>query len=125
MDKQGKAVFVIYLPCPLQVSAEHAAIPALQGCLIPGVLSLTSPFPDTCIPPRGPKGEIQRCFEYSSVQGEQSNSKKPELHIKAEELGNRFAFLVLLSSSFMRIRRDTQQPPVYSALPSLLGHINL
>lgn len=66
---------------------------------------------------------------HSSVQGEQSNQKNPKktkrkkLHVKAEELGNRFAFLVLLGRIFVWIRRDTQQPPAYVALFTLLGLI--
>lgn len=122
--KQGETVFVIDSPSPLQVSAEHAAIPAPPGCLVPGVLFLTSPFPDACFLPEGLRQKAVDAFEYSSVQGEQSNSKKAQLHVEVEELGNRLAFLVLSSSRFIWIRRDTQQQPVYNALCSLLGHVN-
>lgn len=68
--------------------------PSTPGMPCPGAVSLTSHFPDACLLPEGLR-EIRRCFESSSGQGRQGNSKKAQLYIKAEELGNKLAFLVL------------------------------
>lgn len=56
--KQGKTVLVISPSCPLQVSWEHSATPALQGFPIPGVLPHTSPFPATCLLLEGPRVKL-------------------------------------------------------------------